>query len=270
VRRRRGAGPGARRVGNELSELQPQLLVHSGRESVEEEGAPGGKDAAVHADSGNAPREDDLGVLTQSRKAGSSKRSRLSLRRRRLTASSSTSMARGGGTATKIGGDGGLQEEDSGGGRGEGGYGGRRRCTEEQREMGVIGGMVDGGLAHPRAASRHRPGSSGGGDEPGGQEAAGGGILGERTTASLGGGVGERWDWRTAASFGLLHSVCLSHPMQIALFRWLACLMSNWSRTVVDGGHFCLYPPIAGDSLRKQTNSAKPGMAIAELATTSG
>jgi hypothetical protein len=115
-------------------------------------------------------------------------------------ASSSISVARGGGTATEIGGGGGLREEDSGGGRGVGGYGGRRRCTEEQREMGIIWGMVDGGLARPCATSHRRPGWSGGSDGPGGQEAAGGGILGERTAASLDGEVGERRDWRTAAS----------------------------------------------------------------------
>jgi hypothetical protein len=43
-------------------ELQPWLLVCGGREVVEEEGAPRGKDAAVHADSSPPSPKDDLGI----------------------------------------------------------------------------------------------------------------------------------------------------------------------------------------------------------------
>jgi hypothetical protein len=47
----------------------------------------------VLADSGGAPREDNIGISAQSRKVGSSRRSRLSLRWWRLTASSSAGVA---------------------------------------------------------------------------------------------------------------------------------------------------------------------------------
>jgi hypothetical protein len=58
------------------------------------------------------PRKDDIGVLAQSRKAGSSRRSRLSLRGRRLTASGSAGLARGGRTSTERGGGDSMREED--------------------------------------------------------------------------------------------------------------------------------------------------------------
>jgi hypothetical protein len=56
-----GVAADAAATGNQAGELQARLVAAVvGREVVEEEGASGGEDAAVHAD--GAVREDDLGV----------------------------------------------------------------------------------------------------------------------------------------------------------------------------------------------------------------